>query len=514
MMTNTQTTTTHKANRYLGMLVLVASLAMVAAMMLAAKPSYAADAFTVTNTNDSGAGSLRQAILDANATDGSSVINFNIPGSGVHTIRPTSALPTITEPVTVDGYTQPGASPNTKAVGNDASLKIELDGTNAPQSTNGLKIVAPNSVVKGLVINRFSFSGIFVFGPTFGERIEGNFIGTDPTGTIDEGNGLSGVDIEGAATFGSPSQSVLGGTTPAARNLISGNAGDGVFLAGSFSDAPADNLRVQGNYIGTDRTGTKDLGNDGIGLDIEAASNTTVGGTTAASRNVVSGNGVTGVDLIGASSTKILGNRIGTTASGTGALGNADGGVFVESGSSNNRIGDGTSAGSNTIAFNGKDGVTVFSFADTGNEISRNSVFSNAGLGIDLIGPGEDFLTNLPTPNDAGDTDSGANNLQNKPALSSAKTVSGTTTVKGTLNSEAAKTYKVEFYSNPSGDEGKKFIGTKSVTTGADGKAAFTFTPAATVSVGQAITATATNATTGAPRDTSEFSAPRTVTSA
>ncbi len=514
-MTNTQTTTTHKANHHLGMLVLVATLAMVAAMMLAPRPSYAADTFTVTNTNDSGAGSLRQAMLDANATDGSSVINFNISGTGVHTIRPSSALPIVTEPVTIDGYTQPGSSPNTKAVGDDASLKIELDGTNAPQATNGLEIVAPNSVVRGLVVNRFSFSGIEVFGPTFGVRIEGNFLGTDPTGTVDLGNGLAGLSTEGNAAFGSPSQAVLGGTTPAARNLISGNGGDGIFMSGSFFGAQADSNRIQGNYVGTDRSGTKDLGNDGIGLDIEAASNTTVGGTTSASRNVVSGNGVTGVDLIVASGTKILGNRIGTTASGTGALGNDDGGVFVESGSSNNKIGDGTSAGSNTVAFNGKDGVTVFDGISTGNQVSRNSVFSNVGLGIDLIGPSEGFTTNVPTPNDALDVDSGPNGLQNNPSLGSAKTVSGTTTIKGTLSTEAAKTYKLEFYSNPSGtDEGKKFIGTKSVTTGSDGKASFTFTPAAAVSVGQAITATATNAATGAPRDTSEFSAPRAVTSA
>jgi len=209
------------------------------------------------------------------------------------------------------------------------------------------------------------------------------------------------------------------------------------------------------------------------------------GGTTAASRNVVSGNGGIGVDLIGASGTKILGNRVGTTASGT-------------------------AAGSNTIAFNGKDGVTLFSSANTGNEVSHNSVFSNAGLGIDLIGPGENFLTNLPTPNDAGDTDSGANNLQNNPALSSAKTVSGKTTIKGTLASTAGETFTIEFFSNPSGDEGKKFLGQKSVTTDGSGNASFTFTPATAVSVGQTVTATATSDST---HDTSEFSAPRKVAS-
>src|SRR5829696_2188460 len=321
-MTNIQTTTTHKVNHYLRALMLVASLAMVA-MLLAAGPSYAADTFNVTNTNDSGAGSLRQAILDANATDGASVIEFAISGTGVQTIKPSTALPPITEPVTIDGYTQQGASPNTKAVGNDASLKIQLDGTNAPQGTNGLEIESSDSVIKGLVINRFPSTGIFVNGATVGDRIEGNFIGTDPTGTLDLGNGGNGVDIEGDG----PSEAVVGGTTPAARNLISGNAFDGVFMQGDPVGTPADSNRIQGNYIGTDRTGTKDLGNDFDGIFLDAASGTTIGGTTVASRNVISGNSDEGMLLDDVSGTKILGNRIGTTASGTGALGNGDDGV-------------------------------------------------------------------------------------------------------------------------------------------------------------------------------------------
>jgi hypothetical protein len=486
-MTNTQTTTTHKTNHHYGMLVLVAALAVVASLLLALaqKPAYATSTFTVTNTSDGGAGSLRQAILDANFTDGASVINFNIPGTGVHTIKPSSALPIITEQVTIDGYTQPGASPNTKAVGNDASLKVQLSGTNAPQGTSGLEIVASDSVIKGLVINRFG-DGIFVSGPTFGTSIEGNFIGTDPTGTIDSGNGLAGVDIEGDSVAGSPSQAMVGGTTPAARNLISGNDRGGVFIGGRFGGEQADSMRVQGNYVGTDRSGTKDLGNDGIGLDIEAASGTTVGGTTAASRNVVSGNGSAGVDLVVASGTKMLGNRIGTTASGTGALGNADSGVLVEGGSSNNLIGDGTAAGSNTIAFNRLEGVLVDG-SSTGNRISHNSIFSNVALGIELFAP-----------------------VQNKPVLSSAKTLSGKTTIKGTLAGTAGKTFTIEFFSNPSGDEGKKFIGQKSVTTDGSGNASFTFTPATAVSVGQTVTATATSDST---HDTSEFSAPRKVAS-
>jgi hypothetical protein len=295
----------------------------------------------------------------------------------------------------------------------------------------------------------------------------------------------------------------------AARNLISGNHNAGVFMgANFFQGVQADSMRVQGNYIGTDRTGTKDLGRPGQrhnGLDLENASGTTVGGTTAAARNVISGNGETGLYLLADSGTRILGNRIGATVSGTGALVNADEGVFIDNGSSNNEIGDGTSAGSNTIAFNGRDGVAVFSAA-SGNEVSHNSIFSNVGLGIDLLGTGEDFLTDVPTKNDAGDTDSGANNLQNKPILTSAKTGSLKTTIKGNLESNHDRTFTVEFYANPSNtNEGKKFIGETSVTTTVDGLASFAFTLGAKVPVGQTITATAT--------DTSEFSAPRTVVS-
>jgi hypothetical protein len=106
--------------------------ALTTACLLAAKPAQASTTFTVTNTNDSGAGSLRQAMLDANATTGADVINFNIAGTGVHTITPATQLPTITSPVTINGYSQPGAQPNTKAVGSDTVLKVVLSGRTAP----------------------------------------------------------------------------------------------------------------------------------------------------------------------------------------------------------------------------------------------------------------------------------------------------------------------------------------------------------------------------------------------
>lgn len=128
-------------------------LAMVAGLMLGERPSYADD-LTVTNTNDEGAGSLRQAMLSANANAGADVIAFDIPGGGVHTITPNSALPTVTDTVTIDGYTQPGASANTLDLSQDATNAqptIELNGKNAGSLVSGLNVAAPSTVVKGLV---------------------------------------------------------------------------------------------------------------------------------------------------------------------------------------------------------------------------------------------------------------------------------------------------------------------------------------------------------------------------
>ena len=196
--------------------------AMMAASMMTAAPAHAATIFTVNSTADAPDAfpasntcdidvftggdqcTLRAAIQQANATPGANTINLAILGTGVKTIAVGSKgfgpLPPITEQVTIDGYTQPGSSPNTKAVGNDAALKIVLDGSNASSGGDGLTIDgASNSLIKGLVINRFSGDGIDVFGGstagTVGTRIEGNFIGTDVTGTLDKGNGRDGVSV-------------------------------------------------------------------------------------------------------------------------------------------------------------------------------------------------------------------------------------------------------------------------------------------------------------------------------
>jgi len=171
---------------------------------------------------------------------------------------------------------------------------------------------------------------------------------------------------------------------------------------------------------------------------------------------------------------------------------------------SGNRIGNGTSAGSNTVAFNGYAGIAAGGEGAVSNPISRNSIFNNVGLGIDLLTG--NFLG--VTPNDALDADAGANGLQNFPVISSAKSSSTATAITGKLNSAPGDIYTIEFYSNPSfTGEGKAFVGKKSVTTDSSGKATFVYKPASRVPVGKAITATATNAS----GNTSEFSAPRQV---
>jgi hypothetical protein len=173
--------------RFLGVLLVFVLLFSLAVIGLPS-PVYAAT-YTVTNTNDSGTGSLRQAILDANANAGTDTITFNIPGTDPHTIKPASALPTITDPVVINGYTQPGASPNTNPVGSgiNAVLKIELDGSLAGTLQQGLYIAANDCTVRGLVINRFGGNGIFLLDNS-GNHIEGNFIGTNIAGTVGLGN--------------------------------------------------------------------------------------------------------------------------------------------------------------------------------------------------------------------------------------------------------------------------------------------------------------------------------------
>jgi hypothetical protein len=231
----------------------------------AVQPARASATFTVTNTNDDGAGSLRQAMLDANANAGADTIRFDIPGDGVQTISPVSALPAVTDTVTIDGYTQPGSSPNTLDLSQGATNAkplIELNGKNAGSLANGLTIAAPSTVVKGLVINNFGKDGIsfHVNGSDVtldgsDSRVEGNFIGTDATGTLERGNGSDGADTAGIGRI-----TVGSNLSKAARNLISGNDESGVRLDGRGFSRGGDD-KVLGNLIGTKKDGKSGLPN-------------------------------------------------------------------------------------------------------------------------------------------------------------------------------------------------------------------------------------------------------------
>lgn len=543
-----------------------------------APPTHAATTFVVNSTGDAGdkdamdgkcytGGSvpsgraaveectLRAAIEQANATAGPDVIDFGIPDTdsgcdaktGVCTISPTSKLPALSDPLTIDGYTQTGARPNNQPTGNNAALKIELSGADA--GGNGLTITAPDSTVRGLVINHWRGSGVEISGSeATGSKVEGNFIGTDATGTQESNNGFDGVRIDNAPnnTIGGTaseasnvisgnsrygvyiageeatgnevegnhigvdatgtailhnssdgvrvngaSNNTIGGTTTGARNVISGNT-VGVYIAGEGATGNA----VEGNYIGTDAAGKANLGNLLDGVRIGSADNT-VGGTASGARNVISGNGGTGVWILGAGATgnKVEGNYIGTDAAGKKNLGNQFDGVAIDD-ATGNTIGGPADGASNVISGNDQNGVYVAGDGATSNRILSNSIYANGNLGIDLN-------TDGATANDPG-----PNYLQSSPKLTSARTLRRTTTIKGKLSSTPNSTFIIQFFSTPSGtDEGETFIGETSVTTDASGNATFTYKSPQKISAKQDITATATSAS----GDTSKFSAARKV---
>jgi hypothetical protein len=349
-------------------------------------PTAPAAAFTVTNTNDSGAGSLRQAILDANANAGADAISFNIPAAGVQTISPASPLPDITDSVVIDGYTQPGSSSNTLTAGDDAVLLIELNGTNLGGSAilyPGLHISASNCTLRGLVINRFPGSGISLGISTTtitGNLIEGNFIGTDSSGAQARGNS-DGINI----TFSN--STAIGGTAPASRNVISGN-GYGIFV----STAAVSTL-IQGNYIGTTASGAAALGNNSGGIFCGGNGGDTIGGTASGAGNLISGN-TNNAGLFVQSATSagsvIQGNLIGTDVTGTVALGNYFGIWLNFGGSLGHTIGGTVPNARNVISGNRAHGILIS--GDT-----RNSQIQGNLIGTDITGlkplvmPGREF---------------------------------------------------------------------------------------------------------------------------
>lgn len=447
--------------------------------------------FTVINTNNSGPGSLREAIALNNLTFNAApnLITFAIPGASPHTISPTNALPAVTMPAIIDGYSQSGASSNTLANGNNAVLRVRLDGASITAfGTDGLTLTGPGNTVRGLAITRFSGEAIELGAGGY-NSIQGNFLGLDPDGVTVRSNSSDGIRVNN-----SPGNTI-GGVMPGARNLISGNLSDGI----EFTGAAATNNVVLGNFIGTDAGGTLDLGNSGYGINLGFDTpNNTIGGSSPGAGNLISGNNFGGLNVPSRGNV-IQGNFIGSDVSGTLGIANNGDGVFVSisgPGTGGNLIGGTDTGAGNLIAFNNQFGVRI-GFG-TNNAIRGNTIWSNLNVGITL-GFGV-------TPNDAGDGDSGANDLQNFPLITSATVTASDTTVQGSLNSRPNTTYQIDLFANvfadPSGNgEGQQFLGRTSLSTGADGNGPFNVT-LAVAAIGGKITATATDPF----GNTSEFS--------
>jgi hypothetical protein len=530
-----------------------------------------ANVYTVSDTSDA---ALRNAIQSANAHTGRDTIHFAIPGAGVHTITPWSALPSITDSILIDGYSQPGSSPNSNGpgLGDNAVILIEINGVNtsAGGGQGGLVFYmgAGHSIVRGLVINRCPGSGIVLSTTNGSNVVAGNFIGTDPSGMVARPNGDAGVyvttvstnytedgdTVGGAASWArnvlsgnsaggvffqganhavvqgnfigvnargdaalvqyqmgilvqSSWGNLIGGTTPQARNIISGNNTRGILLSNFINDPTVRLNRIEGNYIGTDVSGTAAVGNNSTGISVYGHMNF-VGGTAPGAGNVISGNLGTGVDMVGGDSNFVQGNFIGTDPSGTLILGNLWNGVEI--GSSADMIGGVSPGAGNTVAFNGAGngiGGGIIVTAGSGNAILGNSIYRNThnvggtgGVGIDLNNDGV-------TKNAPGGPHTGPNHYQNYPVLGSATSSASGTTIIGTLNSTPAAAFRIEIFSdsaaNPSGfGEGRTFLGFKNVTTGKDSSASFTFSSTTVVKTGFVVSATATD--TG--NNTSEFS--------
>ena len=368
-------------------------------LLFSCAASIVAAPFTVTNTNDAGAGSLRQAILDSNGVAGPNTISFNIPGTGPFTIQPLTDLPNINKPVTIDGYTQLGSSVNTLANGDNAVLMIVLNGSNytvgnAISTGNALHFVAGSSgsVVRGLVINQWVGSGIlFDTGAAniTGSSVIGCFIGTDQTGTQEMANHI-GIALAGRSSHNCINM-VIGTPAFADRNIIAGSFffffTDSYGLGGSCIIATrSPGLSIKNNYIGTDRSGTVALGNSQAGIRLGSGTTlATIGGSTIAERNIISGHLLWGVRLAsGVQNCTIQGNYIGTDITGTKALGNGNAGVFINGAA----IGSAPSTFNNNITANLISGNERVGIQDGDNLVpgSRLNTIQNNLIGTDLSG--------------------------------------------------------------------------------------------------------------------------------
>jgi uncharacterized repeat protein (TIGR01451 family) len=314
--------------------------------------------FTVTNVNDSGPGSYRRAINDANSSPGADTIAFNIAGSQLHTIAPTSPLPQVTEAVTIDGFTQAGSSVNTSTSGISAVYRIA-----APVPV----IASGNSTIRGLVVTG---GGIVLRGGN--NLVVGNFVGTDSNG-VEAPSRAAGAAPQTGISIES-NGNTIGGGSPAARNLISGNNQAGILIQGGASSN-----QVLGNLIGTTRSGLAALGN-GIGVFIVSGSGNSIGGTGAGEGNVISANMLSGVRIAPAggfdavANNRVAGNTIGLMVDGSGVLGNGNGLYIAAAGTT---VGGSAAGAGNLISGNAGGGIGLFNA--TGSVIQQNKIGTGIG---------------------------------------------------------------------------------------------------------------------------------------
>lgn len=321
---------------------------IVSAAMISSLQSLAAT-FVVTSTADGGAGSLRQAIVDANMSPGADRIHFNIPGNQQHVIQPQTEFPPVSEELNVDGYTQPGATPNTAADAFNGSLRIVLNGFDLGAGGVGLRLESGHAWVGGLMIIRCLGSGVEATGGT--NVIVGNIIGHWPGFTNNWRNG-NGILLEGS------SGNQIGGTNFADRNVISENSVGLRLVNGSSRNV------VAGNFIGPAVSGLARRGNFNEGIKFEDSSQNLIGGLAPGSRNIISGNTRSGIGLINACDLNVIqGNYIGVDMTGQGALGNGEFGVVI------------------STAFSGSNARNLIGGTETG---ARNIISANEAMGISI----------------------------------------------------------------------------------------------------------------------------------
>ncbi len=355
----------------------------------------------------------------------------------------------------------------------------------------------------GNLLSGNASDGVTLYGTgTTQNLVAGNLIGTDKNGAIAVGNSNNAVSLSTGPQF-----NIIGGNSAAARNVLSGNGSEGVYIWGPGTA----NNTVAGNYVGVTAAGNAMLGNaeEGVAIFGGATSNL-IGGTSAGAGNMIGGNGFDGVYLSDAntSGNLVQGNFIGVDASGLIPLTNGFQGIVIQSAASGNVVGlstTGQGAG-NRIAFNKYEGIVLYNTNTVGNTIRGNSIYSNGALGINLSGGTEDGAGT--TSNHVGGAVPGPNDLQNYPVITSASVDAPETIVRGTLNSTANRSFTIDVYRNAAADpsghgEGQVYAGSTTVTTDASGNASFTCVFNNSV-VSQYYAATATDLVTG---DTSEFSA-------